>query len=92
MANVKSRIKRDDTVVVLVGKDRGRTGRVLKVEPARGRIWVEGIRVVKRHRKPTGDQPGAVIHKEAALDISNVALWQEDPRRPQDRRPDRLRT
>jgi large subunit ribosomal protein L24 len=74
MAN---KIKRGDQVVVITGKDKGKTGRVLKVLPAAGRIVVEGVNVVKKHQKPSGDQPGQILNKEAALNISNVALWNE---------------
>ncbi len=73
MANYK--IKRDDTVVVISGKNRGRTGKVLKVLPAKERILVEGVNVVKRHVKATGESAGRVVEKEASLHISNVALW-----------------
>ena len=72
MAN---KIKRGDQVVVIAGKDKGKTGKVLKVLPTEGRIVVEGVNVVKKHQKPSGDQPGQILNKEAALHISNVALW-----------------
>ncbi|HJN74962.1 MAG TPA: 50S ribosomal protein L24 [Myxococcota bacterium] len=74
MAN---KIRRGDQVVVITGKDKGKTGRVLKVLPTDGRIVVEGVNVVKKHQKPAGDQPGQILNKEAALNISNVALWNE---------------
>ena len=75
MANAKCRIKSDDTVVVITGKDKGRRGRVLRVFPAEGRLVVEGINRVKRHMKPVGDQPGGIVEKEAPINVSNVALW-----------------
>lgn len=71
----KFRIKRDDTVKVITGKDRGTIGRVLKVLPAKGQVVVEGVKRVKRHQKPTGNQAGAIIRKEMPIDVSNVALW-----------------
>ena len=66
------------TVLVIAGKHKGKRGRVLRVMPADGRILVEGINRVKRHQKPMGDQPGAIIEKEAPIHISNVALWLGD--------------
>lgn len=75
MAKNKLRIKSGDTVIVIAGKDKGRTGRVLKVDPEARAVQVEGVRVVKRHQKPAGEQPGGVIHKEAFIDVSNVAFW-----------------
>jgi large subunit ribosomal protein L24 len=76
--NNKCRIKRGDEVVVLAGKDKGRTGRVLKVIPARRQVVVEGVRRVRRHQRPVGDQPGGILDKEMPIDISNVALWNAD--------------
>lgn len=75
MSKAKLRIKRDDTVIVIAGKDKGKRGRVLRVAPTDGKIVVEGVNRVKRHQKPVGDQPGAIIEKEMPLDVSNVALW-----------------
>jgi large subunit ribosomal protein L24 len=78
MSKIKSRIKRDDTVVIIAGKHRGLRGRVLRVLPAEARVVVEGVNRVKRHQKPVGEQPGTIIFKEAPIHISNVALWLED--------------
>ena len=75
MSRPKFRIKRDDTVVVTAGKDKGKTGRVLNVLREESKIVVEGVHRVKRHQKPVGDNPGAIIEKEAPIHISNVALW-----------------
>ena len=69
------KIRRGDQVVVTAGKDKGKTGKVLQVLPARGRVVVEGVNLVKKHQKPVGEQPGQLLTKEAALHISNVALW-----------------
>lgn len=77
-SNNKCRIKRGDQVVVLTGKDKGRTGRVLKVLPATRKVVVEGIKRVRRHQRPVGDQAGGIIDKEMPIDISNVALWNAD--------------
>ena len=69
------KIRRGDQVVVTAGKDKGKTGKVLQVLPTRGRVVVEGVNLVKKHQKPVGEQPGQLLTKEAALHISNVALW-----------------
>ena len=70
-----AKIKKDDRVVVLTGKDRGRKGQVVRVFPKEGRLVVSGINMVKRHTRPSqGDPQGGIKHKEAALHVSNVAL------------------
>jgi large subunit ribosomal protein L24 len=77
MAKTKVRIKRNDVVVVIAGDDKGRRGKVLEVRPgegADGRVVVEGVGLVKRHVKASGDRPGSIVEKEAAIHISNVAL------------------
>ncbi len=74
-----ARIRKDDTVIVIAGKDKGRSGRVLKVLPKEERVVVEGLNLVKRHTAPNMANPqGGVIAKEASLHISNVAL--RDPK------------
>ena len=70
---MKSRFKKGDTVRVLAGDYRGRTGKVLKVFPSTGRIVVEGINLIKRHTRPTNRNPkGGIIEKEAPIHASNV--------------------
>jgi large subunit ribosomal protein L24 len=72
---VASRIRSGDTVVVLSGKDKGKSGKVREVLPKEDRVIVEGINLVKRHTKARGPgQPGGIIEKEAALHVSNVAI------------------
>jgi large subunit ribosomal protein L24 len=78
MAKPKFRIKCDDTVVVTAGKDKGKIGRVLNVLRDNSKIVVEGVAKVKRHQKPVGDNPGAILEKESPIHISNVALWDAD--------------
>ncbi len=74
-----ARIRKDDMVIVLAGKDKGASGRVLKVMPKEERVVVEGVNLVKRHTKPDIAHPqGGVISKEAPLHLSNVAL--RDPK------------
>jgi large subunit ribosomal protein L24 len=76
---MSARIRKDDTVVVITGKDKGRTGKVLKVLPKEERVVVEGVNMVKRHTKPDIAHPqGGVVSKEAPLHISNVQL--RDPK------------
>jgi large subunit ribosomal protein L24 len=71
----KFKIRKNDTVMVIAGRDRGKTGKVLRVLPARGRVIVERLNMVKRHTKPRGAaSPGGIVEREAALDISNVML------------------
>lgn len=75
MTKAKLRIKSGDTVVVVAGKDKGKTGKVVRVDPESHKVAVEGVAVVKRHQKPANGQPGGVIYKEAFIDVSNVAFW-----------------
>jgi large subunit ribosomal protein L24 len=75
MSKAQAKIKRDDTVIVIAGKHKGKTGRVLKVLPAARRVLVEKVNLVKRQVKPQGDRPGGTMEKEASLHISNVALY-----------------
>ncbi len=79
MARLK--IKAEDTVVVISGKDKGKTGRVMRVDPRRDRVYVEGMNIVKRHQRPIAGRPNmevGVVSKEGAIHVSNVAL--ADPR------------
>ena len=79
--NNKCRIKSGDEVIVTTGKDKGKVGRVVRVMPAERQVVVEGVRRVRRHRRPVGDTPGGIIEKEMPIDISNVALWNAADRR-----------
>ena len=82
------RVRTDDEVVVISGKDRGKTGRVLRVDPVKERVFVDGLNIVKRHQRPTPgtNQPGGVIEKPGPIHISNVALVD-----PKDGKPTRTR-
>lgn len=75
MSKAKLKIRKDDQVIVIAGKSKGRTGKVLQVLPEEGRVVVEGIAMVKRHMKGQGDQPGRIVEREASVHVSNVALW-----------------
>jgi large subunit ribosomal protein L24 len=74
------RIRTDDQVVVISGKDAGKTGRVVRTDPERRRVFVEGLNMVKRHERPRsqGDlknaQAGGIIEKEGPIHVSNVML------------------
>lgn len=75
---MKAKIKKGDTVLVTAGRERGKTGKVLRVALDEGRIWVERLNMVKRHRKPQGGRSaGGIQEKEAPLHISNVRLLSE---------------
>ena len=63
MSKAKLRIKRDDVVVVIAGKEKGKVGKVLRVFPEDAKVVVEGVRRVKRHQKPVGENPGAIVEK-----------------------------
>ena len=68
-----AKIKKGDKVVVLTGSDKGKTGEVLKVLPAENRVIVQGVKVVKRHTRPSAMNTGGIVEKEAAIHVSNVA-------------------
>jgi large subunit ribosomal protein L24 len=77
------RVRREDTVLVTKGKDRGRTGQVRKVIPKKNRLIVTGVNMVKRHMKPQGQQkPGGIVDREAPIPMSNVALICESCQEP----------
>jgi large subunit ribosomal protein L24 len=82
----KVRIKKEDQVVVVSGKDRDLTKprRVLQVLPRQGRVLVEGANMVKRHTRPNPQRniKGGIVEREAPLDISNVMLWDPEAKRP----------
>lgn len=71
-----AKIRRDDEIIVLAGKDKGKRGKVKNVLSA-GKVIVEGINLVKKHQKPVPalNQPGGITEKEAAIDVSNVAIY-----------------
>jgi len=71
----KLKIRRDDTVIVIAGKSKGKIGKVVRVLPEDGRLVVEGASMVKRHVKAQGQQAGSIVEKESSIHVSNVALW-----------------
>ncbi len=85
MAKIK--IKKDDTVLVTAGRERGKTGKVIRVMRDKNKLLVERVNMVKRHQKGTGPQnPGGIVEKEAPLHISNVMVIC-----PQTNKPTRIR-
>jgi large subunit ribosomal protein L24 len=87
-----ARIKAEDQVIVISGKDRGKKGKVLRVDPKKDRVYVEGLNMVKRHQRPQqvagaqrAETVGGVIEKEGPIHMSNVALAD-----PKDGKPTRI--
>jgi large subunit ribosomal protein L24 len=87
-----TRIKTGDDVIVIGGKDRGKRGKVLRVDPGKNRLYVEGLNIIKRHQKPQqvagaqrAEQVGGVIEKEGPIHVSNVMVAD-----PKDGKPTRL--
>ena len=68
------RLRKGDDVVVISGRDKGKTGSILRVIRSEDRVIVDGINIVKRHTRPSQAQPGGIVDKEAPIHISNVAL------------------
>jgi large subunit ribosomal protein L24 len=82
------KIRRDDEVVVIAGKDKGKTGRVIRTDPKKDRVYVGGLNMVKRHQRPNPARPNAqvgVIEKEGPIHVSNVAIVD-----PKDHKPTRV--
>jgi len=70
-----SRIRKNDTVMVITGREKGKTGKVLRVVREKNRVVIERLHMVKRHQKPRSQQsPGGVVEKEASIDLSNVMI------------------
>jgi large subunit ribosomal protein L24 len=75
-----AKIRRDDEVIVLAGKDKGKRGKVLSVVTESGRVFVEGVNLIKKHQKPVPqlNQAGGIVDKEASIDVSNVAIYNSE--------------
>jgi large subunit ribosomal protein L24 len=84
-ARKHAKIRKNDQVVLMAGRDKGKRGRVLAVAPVRGKVKVEGAGMIKRHQKPAGNRGGGIIEKEAWIDISNVQIVD-----PQSGKPSRV--
>ena len=83
------RIHKDDTVLITAGKDKGKSGRVIRTEPGRRRVYIEGLNIVKRHQRPRsikdtqrGGEAGGIIEKEGPIDVSNVMLLDPETNKP----------
>jgi large subunit ribosomal protein L24 len=83
------RIHKDDTVLITAGKDKGKSGRVIRTEPGRRRVYIEGLNIVKRHQRPRsikdtqrGGEAGGIIEKEGPIDVSNVMLLDPETNQP----------
>jgi large subunit ribosomal protein L24 len=87
----RMRIRTDDQVVLIAGKDAGKSGRVVRTDPKKRRVYVEGLNMIKRHERPRsqGDlknaQAGGIVEKEGPIDVSNVMLLD-----PKDNKPSRV--
>jgi large subunit ribosomal protein L24 len=80
-----ARIRKGDKVIVISGRDKGRTGEVIEMRPREQRVLVRGVNMVKRHQRQTATQEGGIISKEAPVHLSNVALAD-----PKDGKPTRV--
>jgi large subunit ribosomal protein L24 len=80
-----AKIRKGDRVVVLTGRDKGRTGEVIEMRPTESRALVRGVNMVKRHQRQTAQQEGVIISKEAPVHVSNLALAD-----PKDGKPTRV--
>jgi large subunit ribosomal protein L24 len=80
----RAKIKKNDQVIVIAGRDKGKRGRVLEVLPGEGKVKVEGAGMIKKHQRanPSSNRGGGIIDKEAYLDISNVQLIDPDSGKP----------
>jgi large subunit ribosomal protein L24 len=84
------KLRTDDEVVVISGKDKGKTGKIIRVDRSKDRVYVEGINIVKRHQRPNPGRPNApvgVIEREGPVHVSNVALLD-----PKEKKPTRVGT
>ena len=80
---MKTKIKSGDTVYVTTGKDKGKTGKVLKLIKSKNKVIIEKVNVVKRHSKPTQQSPtGGIVEKELGIDLSNVMLLDPESNTP----------
>jgi large subunit ribosomal protein L24 len=83
------RVRKDDDVIVIGGKDRGKRGRVIRTDPKKGFIYVEGLNIVKRHQRPRsvkdaqkGGEVGGIIEKEGPIHVSNVMVLDKEDNKP----------
>ena len=81
---MKLSVRKNDEVLVITGRDRGKRGRVLRVLPEKGRVVVEGVNLIKRHTRPNPQKQvkGGIVEREAAIHASNVMLVDPDTSKP----------
>jgi large subunit ribosomal protein L24 len=79
------KVRKGDNVVVVTGRDKGKSGSILRVMPEENRVVVQGVNMVKRHMRPSAQQQGGIVEKEAPIHVSNVALTD-----PKDNKPTRV--
>jgi large subunit ribosomal protein L24 len=79
---IKLKIKKGDNVVVITGRDKGKSGTVLRVIPKDSRVLVQGVNMVKRHTRPAAGQTGGIVEKELSIHLSNVALVDPSTSKP----------
>jgi len=75
VAEVKTRIRRDDEVTVIAGRDRGLRGKVIKILPTSGRVLISKVNMVKRHTRQSANSNGGILEKEAPIALSNVQYF-----------------
>ena len=75
MSKVKIKLKKGDNVLVITGKDKGKSGSILSIIPKKNRAIVKGVNIVKKHQKPDNNQAGGIIEKEMPIHISNLAFY-----------------
>ena len=73
--NRKIKLIKGDEVIILAGKDKGKTGKIIKVQPLINKAIVSGINKVKKHKKPDNNQPGGIVEKEMPIHISNLSYY-----------------
>jgi len=79
---MKLKIKKGDTVIVITGRDKGKTGEVLRVFPLQSRAIVQGVNLAKRHTRPRMGEPGGIVEKELTIHTSNIAHVDPQSRQP----------
>jgi len=81
--NNKLHVKKDDNVIVITGKDKGKKGRVIAAYPRENRVLIEGVNMVKKHSRPSQQNPqGGIVEQEAAIHVSNVMLLDPKTNKP----------
>ena len=79
---VKLKVRKDDDVVVISGRDKGKSGKIIRVIPDEMRVVVQGVNMVKRHTRPAQGRQGGIVEKEASIHVSNVAHMDPKDRTP----------